>query len=134
MYSVVTTNNNKTVSARTVSTAAQESRTLFCNSESFTGLTDAVLIESGSIPSDAIGASNTIVLPYQSSVTFGPNGSNKFQATLTTRDTRGGRALCTFLNSGDKEAVITGPLGSEYTLPAAADIDCAAGVLVVYER
>lgn len=141
MYSVVTTSNNKTTSARTISTAAQEARTLFRNSAEFTGLTDTVLIQAGSIPSDAIGgtAGDEIVLPYGSSVEFLPAAGDptKFQATLRTSDTRGGNALCTFLTSGDA-GVITGPLGAEYTVRTTAGeaVDCSGedGAVIVYER
>lgn len=140
MYQVVTLNSNKTVASRTVSTAAQEARTLFRNSANFADLDNATLIQAGAVPTDAINGTN-ITLPYQGTITFAPEGgaspvagSNKFQATVAIPNSRGGRALCTFLSSGTAGTVITGPMGAEYTVPA--DVDCtgAANFAVVYER
>ena len=136
MYQVVTLNSNKTVAARTVSTAAQEARTLFRNSADFTGLDNATLIQAGAVPTDAISGTSTITLPYGGTVVYAPATGGKFQATVTLSNTRGGKALCTFLSSGDADKVITGPMGAEYTVPAAAKAGCAtaAPFTVVYER
>lgn len=143
MYQVVTLNSNKTTASRTVSTAAQEARTLFRNSVDFTGLNNATLIQAGAVPTDAIKttgegaeATQTISVPYQGTVAFAPATGGKFQATVTLDNTRGGRALCTFLTSGTAGEVITGPMGAEYTVPAAAKTGCttAAPFTVVYER
>lgn len=147
MYQVVTLNSNKTVASRTVSTAAQEARTLYRNSADFTGLNNATLIQAGAVPTDAIktettgtgaGATTTqtISVPYQGTVVFASAAGGKFQATVTLDNTRGGRALCTFLTSGKADEVITGPMGAEYTVPATAKAGCAtaAPFTVVYER
>ena len=136
MYQVVTLNSNKTVAARTVSTAAQEARTLFRNSADFTGLDNATLIQAGAVPTDAISGTSTITLPYGGTVVYAPATDGKFQATVTLSNTRGGKALCTFLSSGTYGQVITGPMGAEYTVPAAAKAGCAtaAPFTVVYER
>ena len=136
MYQVVTLNSNKTTASRTVSTAAQEARTLYRNSVDFTGLDSATLIAAGAVPTDAVNG-NDITLPYQGTVEFAPDataGSNKFQATVALSDTRGGRALCTFLSSGAAGEVITGPMGAEYTVPAGVDCAAAQTFTVVYER
>ena len=139
MYQVVTLNSNKTVAARTVSTAAQEARTLYRNSADFADLKNTTLIQAGAVPTDAIGgtdAAPTITLPYGGTVVYAPATGGKFQATVTLSNTRGGKALCTFLSSGDADKVITGPMGAEYTVPAAAKAGCAtaAPFTVVYER
>lgn len=138
MYQVVTLNSNKTTASRTVSTAAQEARTLFRNSVDFIGLNTAMLVQAGAVPTDAIGGTPeapTITLPYQGTVAFTPNG-NKFQAAVALSGTRGGRALCTFLSSGVGANVITGPMGAEYSGTLAADACSGAtpGFTVVYER
>ena len=135
MYQVVTLNSNKTVAARTVSTAAQEARTLYRNSANFTGLNNATLIQAGAVPTDAISGTSTITLPYQGTVVFTPEG-DKFKAVVALSNTRGGKALCTFLSSGTNGQVITGPMGAEYTVPAGAKTGCAtaAPFTVVYER
>ncbi len=143
MYQVVTLNSNKTTAARTVSTAAQEARTLFRNSVNFTGLDNEMLIQAGAVPTDAISGTETITLPYQGTVAFAPTAAGadegKFQATVTLSPTRGGRALCTFLSSGAASEVITGPMGAEYKLastPAKA-CDATTGTntfAVIYER
>lgn len=135
MYQVVTLNNNKTNASRTVSTAAQEARTLYRNSVDFTGLDNATLIQAGAVPTDAVSGTN-ITLPYQGTVDFTAATGGKFQATVTPTNTRGGRALCTFLASGTAGEVITGPMGAEYVVPAAAADGCANGdaFTVTYER
>lgn len=144
MYQVVTLNSNKTTAARTVSTAAQEARTLFRNSVNFTGLDNEMLIQAGAVPTDAISGTETITLPYQGSIDFEPTAAGadegKFQATVELSATRGGRALCTFLSSGATTGeVITGPMGAEYKLastPAKA-CDATTGTntfAVIYER
>lgn len=139
MYQVVTLNSNKTTSARTVSTAAQEARTLFRNSPDFDGLTNTVLIQAGAVPTDAISGSD-ITLPYQGTIAFAPEGTNdeKFKATVTLSNTRGGKALCTFLSSGAGTSVITGPMGAEYTLAATPAKNCGDDAVqtfaVIYER
>lgn len=141
MYQVVTLNSNKTVASRTVSTAAQEARTLFRNSVDFSGLDNTTLIQAGAVPSDAISGTSTITLPYQGTVSFAPEGgaspvagSNRFQATVVIPDTRGGNALCTFLTSGTPGEVITGPMGAEYVVPADVDCSGAANFTVLYQR
>lgn len=141
MYQVVTLNSNKTVASRTVSTAAQEARTLYRNSADFTGLNNTTLIQAGAVPTDAISGTGTITLPYQGTVAFTPEG-NKFKAVVALSNTRGGKALCTFLSSGatvgagtDPAPVITGPMGAEYSASVANT--CATdtpGFTVVYER
>lgn len=140
MYQVVTLNSNKTVAARTVSTAAQEARTLFRNSVDFDGLTNTVLVQAGAVPTDAVSGTDGITLPYQGAITFLPEGTNdeKFKATVTLSNTRGGKALCTFLSSGAGTSVITGPMGAEYTLAAEPAKNCGANAVqtfaVIYER
>lgn len=142
MYQVVTLNSNKTSSARTVSTAAQEARTLFRNSVDFTGLSNTTLIQAGAVPTDATDGTSTITLPYQGTVAFAPNATDatKFDATVTfDADTRGARALCTFLASGvsagPTAGVITGPMGAEYSSAAAIPCDDATTPFTVtYER
>lgn len=136
MYQVVTLNSNKTVASRTVSTAAQEARTLFRNSADFTDLDNETLIRAGAVPTDAISGTDTITLPSGGTVVYAPATGGKFQATVTLSNTRGGKALCTFLTSGTAGEVITGPMGAEYTVPAAAKAGCttAAPFTVVYER
>lgn len=138
MYQVVTLNSNKTTAARTVSTAAQEARTLFRNSVNFTGLDNAILVQAGAVPTDATDGVDTITLPYQGTVEFEPNATDatKFDATVTLGNSRGGRALCTFLSSGVGANVITGPMGAEYAQGDSAP-DCAAAAptfVVTYER
>lgn len=133
MYQVVTLNSNKTTASRTVSTAAQEARTLFRNSVDFTGLDNATLIQAGAVPTDAVSGSN-ITLPYQGTVAFTPATGGKFQAAVALSETRGGRALCTFLSSGTAGEVITGPMGAEYTVPASVDCSADPEFTVVYER
>jgi len=134
MYQVVTLNSNKTTASRTVSTAAQEARTLYRNSVDFTGLDNTTLIQAGAIPTDAFTGTNTITLPYGGTVVYAPATGGKFQATVTLSDTRGGKALCTFLSSGTGGQVITGPMGAEYSVPA--DVDCATAqtFIATYER
>lgn len=138
MYQVVTLNSNKTAAARTVSTAAQEARTLYRNSEDFTGLTNTVLVQAGAVPTDATDGTSSITLPYQGTVAYTPTADGKFQALVTLSGTRGGRALCTFLSSGAGTSVITGPMGAEYTLDGTATCNSTAEngntFTVVYER
>lgn len=138
MYQVVTLNSNKTTASRTVSTAAQEARTLFRNSADFTGLSNTVLVQAGAVPTDAINGASGITLPYQGNVVFAPSATaGKFDATVTfASDSRGAQALCTFLSSGVGEDVITGPMGAEYAEGASAP-DCtnaAPTFVVTYER
>ena len=139
MYQVVTLNSNKTTAARTVSTAAQEARTLFRNSVNFADLDNETLIQAGAVPTDAISGTD-ITLPYQGTIDFTPEGE-KFKATVELSPTRGGRALCTFLSSGAGTSVITGPMGAEYTLAATPAPVCDSDTTgtpntfaVVYER
>lgn len=136
MYQGVTLSNNKTNASRTVSTAAQEARTLYRNSVDFTGLSNETLIQAGAVPTDAVSGTNIIKLPYQGTVVFGPAADGKFQAVVTPTNTRGGKALCTFLASGAPDQVITGPMGAEYVVPATAAAGCATGATftVTYER
>lgn len=145
MYQVVTLNSNKTTASRTVSTAAQEARTLFRNSVDFTGLDNKTLIQAGAVPTDAFTGTETITLPYGGTIVYAPATGGKFQATVTLSNTRGGKALCTFLSSGatvDEDsgvaAVITGPMGAEYSLAAAPAENCGADAVqtfaVIYER
>lgn len=139
MYQVVTLNSNKTTAARTISTAAQEARTLFRNSVDFEDLDTAMLIQAGAVPTDAIGGTEeapTITLPYQGTVAFDDAAGGKFQATVALSGTRGGRALCTFLSSGVSSEVITGPMGAEYsgTLADGACSGANPGFTVTYER
>lgn len=146
MYQVVTLNSNKTAASRTVSTAAQEARTLYRNSVDFDGLTNTVLVRAGAVPTDAIGgteAAPTITLPYQGTVEFTDTTDGKFQAEVSfDTGSRGAKALCTFLSSGatpaagtDPAPVITGPMGAEYSASGANT--CASDApafTVVYER
>lgn len=149
MYQVVTLNSNKTTSTRTMSMASGEARTLYRNADDFTGLTSARLIQAGAVPTDAIDggtdgditteADNLVKLPYQGTVAFAPAAdATEFDAVVTFADsTRSSRALCTFLSSGETGVIITGPMGSEYSI-AAADSDCANATAptftVTYQR
>lgn len=143
MYQVVTLNSNKTAAARTVSTAAQEARTLYRNSVDFTGLTNTVLVRAGAVPTDAISGTDGITLPYQGSIEFTEAADSKFQAEVTfDAGSRGAKALCTFLSSGAAVAeeggvapVITGPMGAEYSASGANTCDSdTPAFTVVYER
>ncbi len=143
MYQVVTLNSNKTTATRTMSMASGEARTLYRNADDFgtaeNGLTSAKLIAAGAVPTDATteeGGVQTIKLPYQGTVEFGPATDNtKFQAVVEFENSRSARALCTFLSAGEPDTIITGPMGSEYviTTPPAAAADCTT-FTVTYER
>lgn len=136
LYQVVMLNSNKTKATQVVSMASGEARTLYRNSDNFTGLSSATLIAAGAVPTDAVSGTN-IVLPYQGTVAFAPSASgNTFEATVTfPASTRSTRALCTFLSTGQTGVIITGPMGSEYQLGTA---DCASTTAptfgVTYQR
>lgn len=141
MYQVVTLNSNKTTASRTVSTAAQEARTLYRNSVDFSGLDNATLVQAGAVPTDATDGTSSITLPYQGTVVYAPtdptgDDAGKFQATVDFEsNSRGAKALCTFLASGAGATVITGPMGAEYSAPTAPNCeDATTGFTVVYER
>lgn len=145
MYQVVSLNTNKTTATRTMSMASSEARTLYRNSDDFTGLSSEQLIAAGAVPSDAIdpGATNaatddTIALPYNGTVVFEANATDAttYDAEVTfDGSNRSSRALCTFLSSGDTGVIITGPMGSEYQI---GDTDCdsttAPSFTVTYQR
>lgn len=136
MYQVVSLNTNKTTATRTMSMASSEARTLYRNSDDFTGLTSQRLIDAGAVPTDAVNGT-TISLPYNGTVEFGPTaaGSTTYDADVTfAQNTRSSRALCTFLSSGEAGVIITGPMGSEYQI---GTVDCAATAptfTVTYQR
>lgn len=134
MYQVVSLNTNKTTSTRTMSMASSEARTLYRNSDDFTGLTSQRLIDAGAVPTDAHDGT-TITLPYNGTVAFAPAADNNYQATvLFDGNSRSSRALCTFLSSGETGVIITGPMGSEYQI---GTVDCAADdptFSVTYQR
>lgn len=139
MYQVVQLNSNKTNATRTMSTVSNEARTLYRNATDF-GTTNLnnTLVQAGAVTNDAIGgtdAARLITLPYGTSVVFTGAGQN-FTATMTfPENSRGARALCTFLTSGDKDALINGPLGSDYSLPEATTCATAGGdVVATYSR
>ena len=150
MYQVVTLNSNKTTATRTMSMASGEARTLYRNADDFTGLSSARLIQAGAVPTDAIDggadadiateADNLVKLPYQGTVAFAANGTDatEFDAVVKFADsTRSSRALCTFLSSGETGVIITGPMGSEYSIDASS-ADCANATTptftVTYQR
>lgn len=148
MYQVVTLNSNKTTATRTMSMASGEARTLYRNADDFTGLSSARLIQAGAVPTDAIdgGADadiatetdNLVKLPYQGTVAFAPaTDATEFDAVVEFSDsTRSSRALCTFLSSGETGVIITGPMGSEYSINTGGD--CANATTptftVTYQR
>lgn len=138
MYQVVSLNTNKTTSTRTMSMASSEARTLYRNADNFTGLTSQRLIDAGAVPTDAIDGA-LISLPYNGTVEFEPNGADNttYDATVTfAQSTRSSRALCTFLSSGQAGVIITGPMGSEYTVNSGAACDDATAPTfsVTYQR
>lgn len=146
MYQVVTLNSNKTTATRTMSMASGEARTLYRNADDFTNLTSARLIKAGAVPTDAVDQSgtptdttdDTIKVPYQGTVAFRPNATDatKFDAVVTfaTPSTRSSRALCTFLSTGEPGTIITGPMGSEYSIGTVACDDAAPNFRVTYQR
>lgn len=148
MYQVVTLNSNKTTATRTMSMASGEARTLYRNADDFTGLSSARLIQAGAVPTDAIDggadgkieteADNLVKLPYQGAVAFARAADpTEFNAVVTFEDdTRSSRALCTFLSSGETGVIITGPMGSEYSIGTPPDCanTTAPTFTVTYQR
>lgn len=139
MYQVVSLNTNKTTATRTMSMASGEARTLYRNSDDFTGLTSQRLIDAGAVPTDAISGTD-IALPYNGTVAFRANAGDAttYDAVVTfDGSNRSSRALCTFLSSGDRGVIITGPMGSEYTVNTtglACDDENSPTFTVTYQR
>lgn len=123
VFQVVQLNSNKNTATRTVSMASSEARTLYRNSDDFTGLTSQRLIDAGAVPTDAIDGA-LIKLPYQGTVAFAPNATDAttYDAVVAfDGNTRSSRALCTFLSAGETGVIITGPMGSEYQISGTPD-------------
>lgn len=141
VFTIAQRQNAKGTASRVASMAASEARLLFRNRADFDALTGQTLINAGAIPVDSIGLgagtapdTDAIILPFSGAVRYTGSGNN-FTATVTWNDDNGNsRSLCNYLSSGEPGEIISGPMGSEYTL---GTINCAVAnptFSVVYER
>lgn len=139
MYSLVDLRKSKNDITTLISSVTTEIRAMGIGQADFSWLSDAYLINAGSVPTKYVrtnGASTTIAVPHGGSLTFSPGATSQtFNADITW-DAGGNtpESLCMHLASVTSGRIASGTLGEEYEVISSSCSTNQPQLSVTYHR